>query len=283
MVDPPADGAGVGGSADAASGQVRHHAGRAFAFGVPVGALGGLIGLGGAEFRLPVLTGVFRYPPRAAVAVNLAISLTTVTAALTVRAVTLDTAPIVELLPVAAVITLGAVATAYVGVGWVHRISDAHLRRMILVLLLAIGTALIVEAFVPGEATGLLPERSPVQLLVAVACGLVIGAISSLLGVAGGEVIIPTLLFVFGADIVIAGTVSLLISLPTVAVGVARHARRASYRERADRTRTIAPMGVGSVIGAVIGGLLVGLAPQSAIKLVLGLILIYSALRVFRH
>jgi uncharacterized protein len=265
------------------TGQVRQHAGRAFALGVPIGTLGGLIGLGGAEFRLPVLTGIFRYPPRPAVALNLAISMITVAAALTVRAVTLDTAPVLSLWPVAVAITLGAVIAAYLGVGWVHRISDARLRRLILVLLLGIGIGLIVEAFVPGEAAGLLPDLSPVQLSVAFACGLVIGLISSLLGVAGGEVIIPTLLFVFGADIVAAGTVSLLISLPTVTVGVARHARRASYRQRADRIRTIAPMGIGSVIGATIGGLLVGLAPQAAIKLLLGAILIYSALRVYRH
>jgi uncharacterized protein len=265
------------------SAEVRHDAGRAFGFGVPIGALGGLIGLGGAEFRLPVLTGVFRYPPRAAVALNLAISLITVAAALTVRSLTLDAAPVVSLLPVAAAVASGAVVAAYLGVGWVHRVSEVQLRRTILVLLLAIGVGLISEAFVPGESSGLLPDPGVVRLVVAVACGLVIGLISSMLGVAGGEIIIPTLLFVFGADIVAAGTASLLISLPTVLVGVARHARRGAYDVVADRRHTIAPMGVGSIVGAIIGGLLVGLAPQSAIKLLLGVILIVSALRVFRH
>jgi uncharacterized membrane protein YfcA len=75
--------------------------------------------------------------------------------------------------------------------------------------------------------------------------------VSSLLGVAGGELIIPTL--VFGADIKTAGTASLLISLPTVAVGVLRHRRLGSFADRADLTQTVAPMGVDSVVGAEVG------------------------------
>ncbi len=39
------------------------------------GALGGLIGLGGAEFRLPLLIGTFRFPALEAVIVNKFVSL----------------------------------------------------------------------------------------------------------------------------------------------------------------------------------------------------------------
>ena len=109
-----------------------------------------------------------------------------------------------------------------------------------------------------------------------------IGQVSSLLGVAVGEVIISTLNFAYGADIKTAGTASLLISLPTVAVGIARYARRGAY-ERDALTQTVAPMGLGSVIGAVIGGLLVGSVPAPLLKVGLGIILIVSAWRTFQH
>ena len=254
----------------------------ALLYGAPIGLLGGLIGLGGAEFRLPVLAGVFGYRARRAVALNLAISLITVVSALLIRFGTLSFAPLLALLPVILAMVVGSVSAAYVGTALVHRVSERLLERFILVFLVVIGAALVVEAFLPTQVSGLLPDLLAVRLVAAVLFGLVIGLVSSLLGVAGGELIIPTLLFAFGADIRAAGTASLLISLPTVAVGVLRHRSLGAFEERQDLTQMVAPMGLGSVIGAVAGGLLVGLVPSSALKLILGVILIVSAVRIFR-
>src|SRR6516225_8648404 len=47
----------------------------AFGVGAVIGALGGLIGLGGAEFRLPLLIGTFRFGALQAVILNKAMSL----------------------------------------------------------------------------------------------------------------------------------------------------------------------------------------------------------------
>ena len=262
--------------------EVRRSPVTALLWGAPIGLLGGLIGLGGAEFRLPVLAGVFRYSARRAVALNLAISLITVVSALLIRGSTLSLAPLLGLLPVVVAMIAGAVSAAYVGTALVHRVSEHLLERVILVFLVVIGTALIVEAFLPQDVPGLLPDALPVRVVAAVVFGLCIGLVSSLLGVAGGELIIPTLVFAFGAGIKTAGTASLLISLPTVAVSVLRHRRLGSFADRADLTRTVAPMGVGSVVGAVVGGFLVGVVPAAALKLVLGIILIVSAVRIFR-
>src|ERR687895_694048 len=249
----------------------------ALLYGAPIGLLGGLIGLGGAEFRLPVLAGIFGYPARRAVALNLAISLVTVVSALLIRGGTLSFAPLLGLLPVVAAMIAGAVSSAYFGTALVHRVSERLLERVILVFLVVIGAALIVEAFLPQDVPGLLPDALPVRVVAAVVFGLV----SSLLGVAGGELIIPTLVFAFGAGIKTAGTASLLISLPTVAVGGLRHRRLGSFTDRADHIQTVAPMGLGSVVGAVVGGLFVGVVPAAVLKLVLGVILIVSAVRIF--
>jgi uncharacterized protein len=262
--------------------EVRHSPVAALLYCAPIGLLGGLIGLGGAEFRLPVLAGVFGYAARRAVALNLAISLITVVSALLIRGGTLSLMPLLGLLPVVLAMITGAVSAAYVGSALVHRVSERLLERVILVFLVVIGMALIVEAFLPQDVPGLLPDPLLVRIVAAAVFGLAVGLVSSLLGVAGGELIIPTLVFAFGADIKTAGTASLLISLPTVAVGVLRHRRLGSFAERADLTQTVVPMGLGSVVGAVAGSLFVGVVPAAALKFVLGVILIVSAVRIFR-
>ena len=59
----------------------------AFVAGAAVGVLGGLIGLGGAEFRLPLLIGVFGFAALAAVIMKKAMSLIVVLSALPARLV----------------------------------------------------------------------------------------------------------------------------------------------------------------------------------------------------
>lgn len=253
----------------------------AFLYAVPIGLLGGLIGLGGAEFRLPVLAGPLRYSPRQAVPLNLAISLVTVAAAFVIRSRTLSLSSIASLWPAILALIAGAVVAAFLGTSLVGRFSDALLERVILALLIAIGLALIIEGFLPQETPDFLPPNLVWRIGAGILFGLAIGLVSSLLGVAGGELIIPTLVFAYGVDIKTAGTTSLLISLPTVLVGVIRYARQGAFVQRQPLTETIAPMSLGSVIGAVVGGMLVGVVPAELLKITLGLILNISAFRIF--
>jgi uncharacterized membrane protein YfcA len=140
---------------------------------------------------------------------------------------------------------------------------------------------ILCSSFLPQATAGLLPAAIFWQTCAGVFFGLGIGLVSSLLGVAGGELIIPTLVFAFGANIKTAGTASLLIGFPTISVGLLRYAKSGAFAERRPLTETVAPMGIDSIIGAIAGGILAGVVPVPALKLMLGVILIISARRVF--
>lgn len=199
-----------------------------------------------------MLVGSLGHTARRTVPLNLAVSLVTIAASLITRGATLSLATVMPFGSELLALIIGGVVAAFAGAGWASRFSEARLRQVILVLLTVIGLALIIEGFLPSARPALLPDLAPVRLIAGVLFGLAIGLISSLLGVAGGEVIIPTLVFAFAADIKTAGTASLLVSLPTVLSGIVRYARRSAYARRGSLRSTVAPMAVGSVIGALV-------------------------------
>ena len=113
------------------------------------------------------------------------------------------------------------------------------------------------------------------------ALGLCIGTASTFLGVAGGELLIPTLIFVFGADIHTAGSAVLFISIPTVCIGLFRYGRMGLLPGRSTLLRIGAPMGAESLIGAAAGGAFAGSTSAVVLKLLLGVILVAAAFKAF--
>lgn len=263
------------------SGWRRRLRGPTAAVGFAVGLAGGLIGLGGAELRLPYLVGVLLLAPRAAVPVNLAVSLITVLAALPPRLGAIEAAALAPWGAIALMMTAGAVVAAYLGAGWLRRMPSALLARVIGALLVALGIVLLIEAVIPLVPAGLLPADPVVRSVAACGFGLGIGVISSLLGVAGGEVIIPVLVIGFGLPVTLAGTLSLMISLPTIVVGMARHAAARAFADGDVVRLVILPLALGALVGAPIGGMLAAHAPAPLIKALLGALLIWSAWKFF--
>lgn len=253
----------------------------AFLTGTPIGCLGGLIGLGGAEFRLPVLVGLFKFSARKAIAMNIAISFVTILSSIFFRIPKINFNIIMPLIVIMISIIAGSMTGAYFGVDFSKKVTETLLKKVILILLIFIGFLLIFESFVPFISGGMAFGHILIKVLVGIFSGLIIGFISSLLGVAGGELIIPTLILVFGVDAKTAGTASLLISLPSILIGISRHASNNMYADKSDFPALVLPMGIGSIVGTFIGAALVPLVSSEIIKLLLGVLLIFSALKLF--
>src|SRR5579871_3296095 len=210
----------------------------AFGGGAVIGALGGLIGLGGAEFRLPLLIGAFRFGALQAVMLNKAMSLVVVASALPFRAATVPFAAVAAHWTIIANLLAGSLLGAWLGAGWATRLASQTLYRVIAALLL---------------------------------------------GVAGGELLIPTLMLLFGVDVKLAGSLSLCVSLPTMLVGFFRYSRDDRFTVLGENRRFVLVMAAGSIVGAFIGGRLLGFVANAVLLPLLAVILVLSAVKVWRH
>ena len=252
----------------------------AFAGGGLIGVLGGLIGLGGAEFRLPLLIGAFHFAALEAVIVNKATSLVVVASALPFRAGVVPFSEVWAHWQVIVNLLAGSLLGAWLGAGWATRLRSERLFRVIAVMLVAIAAVLLLGH---GVTAGEPPLAGAVQAVVGVAAGFGIGVVASILGVAGGELLIPTLVLLFGADIKLAGSLSLAVSLPTMLMGFARYSRDRSFVVLGRNRRFVLVMAAGSVAGTFLGGRLLGLVPGAVLLPGLAAILLVSAVKVWRH
>jgi uncharacterized membrane protein YfcA len=239
-----------------------------------------LIGLGGAEFRLPLLIGAFRFAALQAVILNKAMSLVVVASALPFRAAAVPFASVAAHWVVIVNLLAGSLIGAWFGAGWATRLASQTLYRVIAVLLLGIAIVLVIGH--DATSTGAMLAGTS-QMAAGVAAGFVIGIVAALLGVVGGELLIPALVLLFGVDIKLAGSLSLAVSLPTMLVGFARYSRDRSFVVLAENRRFVLMMAAGSIAGSFIGGRLLGLVPNTILLPLLAVILVLSAAKVWKH
>jgi uncharacterized membrane protein YfcA len=251
-----------------------------FSAGAVIGVLGGLIGLGGAEFRLPLLIGLFGFAALHAVILNKAMSLIVVLTALPARLIALPYSEVSQHWTIAVNLLAGSLVGAWLGAGWATRMASRALYRVLAHLLVLIAAALAVSHL--GHV-GTLELPTVARICAAVAAGVGIGIVAALMGVAGGELLIPTIVLLFGVDIRVAGSLSLMVSLPTMLVAFARYSRDQSFQILRGNTRFVLVMAAGSIAGTVVGGLLLAVVPSAALIPILTVLLLVSAVKVWRH
>ncbi|MFB6514921.1 sulfite exporter TauE/SafE family protein [Streptomyces virginiae] len=251
-----------------------------FAAGAAIGVLGGMIGLGGAEFRLPLLISAFGFAALSAVILNKAMSLVVVLLALPARMAAVPAAELAERWPVAVNLLAGSLIGAWAGASWAVRMRSTTLYKVLAALMVLMAAALVITHSTTLETLSL-PLWA--QIPAGVAAGFGIGVVAAIMGVAGGELLIPTIVLLFGEDIKTAGSLSLLVSLPTMLVAFARYSRDGSFAVLGSNVRFTTVMAAGSIAGAVLGGLLLGVFPDVVLIPALAVILLVSAFKLARH
>ncbi len=248
--------------------------------GAGVGLIGGLVGLGGAEFRLPLLIGLFGFVALQAVIVNKAMSLIVVIVAIPSRLLAVPLAEVASHWTIVANLLVGSLVGAWLGASWATRMRAATLYRVLAILLVAIAVVFAAE-HVGALPTLALPPIA--QAVLGVAAGFGIGVVAAIMGVAGGELLIPTIVVLYGVDVKLAGSLSLLVSLPTMLVAFFRYSRDQAFTVLGQHPGFIAAMAGGSILGTFFGALLLGAVSEAFLVPLVVALLLFSAVKVWRH
>lgn len=251
-----------------------------FGSGAIIGSLGGLIGLGGAEFRLPLLNIIFKFNLKDAIVLNLTVSLFTVLFSLLFRLMAMENFEILfESLPIVFNLLLGSMLGSYIGTAMMLKIDEKRLKLLVFFLMLLLALSLLFHSEMKHLNTTLnLPALA--LFLITIVAGFIIGLVSSLLGVAGGELIIPTIIFIYGVDIKIAGTLSLIVSVPTILISLLKHYKMNKLHIVVQNNSFILYMVFGSIFGAFLGSLAVGLISSYILEVFLAGLLLLSAFKM---
>ncbi len=180
--------------------------------------------------------------------------------------------------PIIINILVGSLVGSYLGVRFATRINEHTLIRIVVIFLAMLSAILIGHDFI-YQARGL-PGPYFLKIILGAVAGVVIGVFSSMLGVAGGELIIPTILLLFAVDIKLAGSLSLAISIPTIILGLVKYRNVGRFTEIRPHAHFIVFMSLGSIVGALAGSYFLRYAPGSALHALLGVILLVSAVKL---
>lgn len=243
--------------------------------GLVVGFFSGLIGVGGGEFRLPILIGLFELPPFFATATNLIIGIL-ISLVSFLRRYSFMTPAAFQ---IALFMGVTSLAGGYMGAYITGKVKERVVGYILIVFLILVGLKLLLTPVLNIGLPHLVLSHAATLLLLSL-FGLVIGLLSGVFGVAGGEFRIPALMYLAAAPIKLAGTISSLVALPAQLGSLWQHHKLG--RVTKDGALIALTMGVASVVGSFLGATLVFYVNEKLLESLLGALLLCASYGTYK-
>lgn len=244
--------------------------------GAAIAFTGALCGIGGGLFAVPMLHYLFKLDLRASVATSLCLVGATAYSSTITELLREDSA-----LQLAVIVPLGfgALAGAQLGFRLSKRLDERRLKSVFALVLILAGARMLLAGGIPPAAQEVAATSPLVQALLAALIGAGAGTVAPLLGIGGGLVVVPALMFTMP------GLGGLAVRAASLAVACVTSARSLQlYRhEGIIRVSLGLPIALGALAGAVAGVHTVHLPGMSQVgQRVMGAILILTAVRFAR-
>lgn len=238
--------------------------------GVATGLLSGLMGVGGGIIAVPAMVAFLGVTQHKAHGTSLAMMILTATTS----AIIYTTRGQVNW-GLALLLAIGTVSGAYFGARLMNRVPARRLRQVFGLFLLLVGLKMALSVGGPSAGSAAQPLLSLATIVPGLLIGLVAGVLSGLLGIGGGVVMVPAMVYFMGIDQHTAQGVSLAVIVPTAITGGYAHYKRGNVL-----VQLALVLGLAAVVGAFAGAWVSGMLPAEALQRGFGVFVIAVAIRM---
>ncbi|HOD30676.1 MAG TPA: sulfite exporter TauE/SafE family protein [Smithellaceae bacterium] len=238
-----------------------------FMIGLCAGIFGGLIGIGGGLIMIPLMVALLKISQHQAHGTSLVALIFTGISGAVIYGLnnSLD-------IPAATALAVTAVFTARLGARYAHSLKEWKLKKAFGIFLFFCALFLFCKPYLSDV---IIVSASPAaKITVFLVAGAATGFLSGMMGVGGGTIMVPVMVLLTGFSQHLAQGTSLLVMIPTGAMGAFTHWRMGNVN-----LKILYGLIAGILIGTYCGGYLAHLTDENILRLIFATIMILLGFR----